>query len=239
MTNSESAQGRQLVRLRELESKIRNLQLFLALLGIAAGTLIVTGARAVNGGIVTQTKRIELHGSGGERRVMIGMDEKDSPSLRLYDREGRERLSIELWPNGDPYINLINTAGVTQAELGLVNGDLPSLDFRDKEEEELVSLGINAYGSPSLEMSNGAYDHHLALTFFDDERPKLALYGNDFDDRAILGLDRNGDPGLSLYDRKERQRALLRIAASGAPEMVFMDESGKVSLHAPTQSKSD
>ena len=55
--------------------------------------------------------------------------------------------------------------------------------------------------------------------------------------RVYLGKARDNSSRLTLYDIKGRPRLRLQVAADGAPQMEFLDETGKVTLRLPEVSQ--
>ncbi len=228
----EKSEYRQLLhRVIQVERSNRRLRLFVGVLlivSIVLPTIGATGHRIDR----SPEESFVLSDDSGNSRAILGFEE-GLPGLRLYDQAGRKRLSLELWRNGAPHVELLHENGTVQGELSLANGNLPGLDLRDPAGLELVNLGINAYGSPSLELSNGSYDHHLALTFFKDGFPKLALYGPDFDDRGVFGLQNSGYARLQLFGPQEKERALFEVSPAGVSSFILRGNSGEKVFEAP------
>jgi hypothetical protein len=122
----------------------------------------------------------------------------------LRDASGVARASLSMARDGEPLFLLLDRDGAARAALA------PShLVLAGEEPGTAVKLLVNRGGTPALRVEKAG---------------RL---------RAILGMAGDGTLALGFYGEDGQGRALLDVAANGAPGLTLFNPGGKVVWSAP------
>jgi len=130
------------------------------------------------------------------------------PSIDLRDERGKIRLGLTLQENGDPYVELVDSAGHTVVSVGT-----------------LPEKGTAGY----LRLADSQGTPHLLIGVTDQGQPSIVLTGPDGKTRAIL-MTTPDNNNLSWYDADGNLRFAMGIGPKNTPELCFFSDLGKKRL---------
>lgn len=146
-----------------------------------------------------------LYDGSGRRRVRIGSDASETPSLQLLDQDEKPRLTLGLDNAGDSTVSLLDVNHVERVALRQSRAD-SMVVVRDADNAVRAGVSVPADGSTA------------------------ELYASDSAGRprAILGAAADGSVSLSFADAPGKERAAIGTDAGGAPSVSFSDDRGRL-----------
>ena len=212
--------------------------------GALASLLLGTPAGAQGADAVTAAQ-INLVDDGGVLRgVLSARDEQGQASLAFYDADGRTRARLGVDPQGDPALELRNSAGEARLSAAVTRGDA-LLAVGDERRAQGV-LGFTG-GVPLLSFGDGR-QARMQLQLGEDGRPSVVLAGAGGQRSAALSMDSDDAPLLTLYHAGRarvtlgvvqeaavinvsgpgQSRVVVGVAADGYPSVTLYDETEEV-----------
>lgn len=192
-------------RIVRLERANRRLGAAVLALSVCAAGVCMIGAGRDSVGCL-DARRITLRDEAGRVRARFSAD-GDGARLTFYDRQGTERLGIRCPDEGESVLKLATGAEDRLARRGIVLRAAPdgwsSLTFCD-EERERITLGL-------------AYDGE----------PRLRMFTREGKSRLGLGADMSGRADLVIHDTNGDERAVMRVAPGGVPNLILYDGLGE------------
>jgi hypothetical protein len=146
-----------------------------------------------------------LYDASGRRRVRIGSDASEAPSLQLLDQEEKPRLTLGLDNAGDSTVSLLDVNHVERVALRQTRAD-STVIVRDADNAVRAGVSVPADGSAA----------------------ELYASDNAGRPRAILGAAADGSVSLSFADAPGKERAAIGTDASGFPSVSFSDDRGRL-----------
>ena len=211
--------------------------------GALASLLLGAPARAQGGETVTASQVNLVDGGGALRGVLSARDDRGQASLAFYDADGRTRARLGVDPQGDPALELSNTAGEARLAAAVTRDDA-LLTVGDERQAHGV-LGAAA-GVPLLSFGDGR-QARMQLQMGEDGRPSVVLAGADGQRSAALSMDGGDAPLLTLYHAGRarvtlgvvqeqavinvsgpgQSRVVVGVAADGYPSVTLYDDAGE------------
>ena len=93
-------------------------------------------------------------GKGQGAAFSISVDLDGTPSLAMFDSQGKTRLGFGVNQDGFPVLDMRDVQGKNRLVLGLDLGMMPLIALYDAQGNHRVSFGVNNDGTPELWMSN-------------------------------------------------------------------------------------
>ncbi len=229
--------------------------LFVSFLGGVCGGALVTSTtvtvRAQGAQVVTATQVNIVDQDGRLRAVLAGQDERRMASLSFYDTAGQVRGIIGIDENETPLVRLFNQVGqsrlsmLVQDDDGLVitgdqaahsgvfgtAGGSPLLSFFETGRNRL-RLRLAEDGSPSLRLFDGDGRQSIGMTV-DPSRSSLMTFHDQGQLRAAFGVQEQ-TALLNLADT-QRMRLVIGVAQDGNPSVSFFSESGQLVQELPLE----
>ena len=146
--------------------------------GVCGGALVassVVTVRAQGSAVVTTTQLNLVDSDGRLRAVLAGHDERRMASLSFYDAAGQVRGIIGIDENDTPLVRLFDQAGQSRLSALVQNGD--GLVVAGNEAAHSGVFGT-AGGSPVLSFLE-AGRHRVRLQIAQDGSPSLRLFDGD------------------------------------------------------------
>lgn len=233
----EQVQARQ----QAVEKLAHRLGLGCGLLAVLAAALAVSRWR---GGTVT-ARRLAVRGPGRREAVVLSVSDRgdgmlelrgrmgrttvllsaqgDAPVLRLCDREGRNRASLSLGPDGSPLLELSDEQGRIRASLGLTEDGGAGLGLSDEQGQARAGLGLKEGGAGALSFMDEAGRCRLQAGMVTEDGPQLDLLGPDGQCRGSLRIRADGMALLELGDAEGRVRTLVGVLGEGTALVGLLD----------------
>jgi hypothetical protein len=238
---------------------------FAAADGVVAVSLNPRSLRLTDaeGGAFLTRSTLALADKNQKSRVTMSVKADGSPSLTLYDREGRTGALVDVPPEGSrlglfhdgvaragigygeggAQLNLFGDDGKDHATLGVLPDGSAGLLFHDAEGAQRIALGVLPSSASGLSLFDRGGSHRLGLSVVPDGSPRVELYDTGGTRRAGLTLSPDGLPALQLED-KGQPRAVLGAATIDAKRggtakvsppssLLLFDKDGSVVFQAP------
>jgi hypothetical protein len=147
---------------------------------------------------------------------------REAERVVIRDKEGRIRIDIGTWPDGNARLLLIGVGGKPCLELGVGSGDAPMLSLLDREGKSRLHLSVDEFG-PALSLRDQGEAARQSL----DAR-SLSLHDSNGKRRMVLLVDDTESTSLSLLDDKEKRRVAVGVSKDGTPRLGVLDEEEKL-----------
>ncbi len=227
----------------------------ISLLGFMPGMLLKDkeGNNRISLRLAGSSGYLWLQDENKKFRVSLGVGKNGEPSLRLSNKDGKERAVLNVKADGGSYLGFLDeNGGDDRVLVGMDPDTTPILRLRDKEGKKIAALTI-VDGQPNLflgdiKMKTGAFlgwnDGKPNLIFTDDGpvRARLALradgsselrfHARDGDAETVIGMSKYGFPSLNFRDDKGTTRVSLGVGPD-QPVIGIKDGNGKVIWAAP------
>ena len=221
-------------RLEALERQVRSLKrlLFAAMVGVAAA--FGAGAAGAAQHALTFTdahghKRVQVDASGfqmydanGHRRILLGFNTSDRPSLYLEDTHGNYPLGAYISDSDQPVIRIADANGAGRAYLGLTaDKHEPRLEFDDAHNTQRLFVGLTTESTGLVRTFTSAGKSQTSL-----EEDKVWITDADGNNRIYLGTSDTGDGILRMYDSGSRERIYAGVYTDNVAGFEALDTSG-------------
>jgi hypothetical protein len=211
------------------EISMTNNQRFIAelvvLLSVGAAVWVKAIPKRVTSDVL-RTKRLEVVGQNGKARVVISVDENESPYVRLLDKHGKERIHIELSAGDFPRLSLIDANSSAGVSLDVTNSDAGMYIFGHEAPtpEGIFKRGIGLGVYKSNEASLHFFDSHTS--------PNGHVSGNE--SHINLGVAQD-EYYFSLSGRQTQSRYNVKVPQKGQASSEIYDINNKLIWSAPTK----
>ena len=169
---------------------------------------------------------LALFDEAGRPRSLVGVQADGTPVLQLHGAGGETRLLASV--QGEDTVLIVGQDGVGQAVLADVQGS-PIVSLSDRGRSRLqLQLGVD--GWPRIALSDAAGNEGASLSVSGEDRPELRL-ATEGRQRALLTVAQ-GATVLNLSDAAGI-RMVAGVAADGNPSVTFLDGAGEVTAQLP------
>ena len=169
---------------------------------------------------------LALFDEAGQPRSLVGVQADGTPVLQLHGAGGETRLLASV--QGEDTVLLVGQEGTGQAVLADVQGS-PIVSLSDRGRSRL-QLQLSVDGWPRIALSDAAGNEGASLSVSGDDRPELRLAAEGRQ-RALLTVAQ-GATVLNLSDAAGI-RMVTGVAADGNPSVTFLDAAGEVTAQLP------
>jgi hypothetical protein len=190
-------------RIERLERQARRHKIVSLGLVISLGAFLLMGNASVPDAIVA--KRFVVVDKQGKRRAVLGFEDREGASLRLYKSDERVAAALEASDTSGS----LTLYGSGKGEAALYSDeDGAAVDLRDSRTKSNVFVSAGG-GQPSLNISDESCVLRIDLGILSDS---LTTPGNF--------------PLLRFHNKNERTLALLGVV-DGLPKLTLSDEARK------------
>ena len=169
---------------------------------------------------------LALFDGAGSVRSLVAVQADGTPVLELHGPGGETRLLASV--QGEDTVLIVGEEGAGQGMIGDVQGR-PILALSEGGRSRLL-LHLNSEGWPGLALSDGAGNEAASLSVSDGNRPELRL-NTEGRQRALLTVAQ-GATVLNLSDAA-RVRMVVGVAPDGNSSVTFLDAAGGVTARLP------
>jgi len=171
---------------------------------------------------------LSFYDSAGQLRSFIGIDENDTPLVRLLDGSGQSRLTALV--QGSDGLVVVGDERNQSGVLGAVGGS-PFVSLFEAGRSR-ARLQLTETGSPSFGLFDSDGRQSLAMTVDSSEAPLLTLHEQGRV-RAVFGV-REQTAVLNMADA-EQMRLIIGVAEDGNPSISFLSETGEIIQALPLE----
>lgn len=238
-------------RLSDLENKVRSQEATILRLHrhcrvwrlggslslIVCALVLFAGAHQNDTKATIEAQQFVLRDRDGKPRITLGVTaDNNSPSLNLFDEDGKQRIRLIATHAGGPGLTFYDTNDSRRLGMGLGPGGNPGLHFEDEDRTTRLGMGLGPNGAPGIhfDAQDGSSRFNMGLGFLDD--PGMLLRGEDGEKRICIGLGPDNLPWMSLFDTEGNPRIEmgLSIILAGGPGLAIRDEQNtKFLFRAP------
>lgn len=173
---------------------------------------------------------LALFDEAGQPRSVVGVQADGTPVLQLHGAGGETRLLASV--QGEDTVLIVGQDGAGQAVMADVQGS-PILSLSDRGRSRL-QLHLSVDGWPRVALSDAAGNVGASLGVSGDDRPELRLAAEGRQ-RALLTVA-EGATVLNLSDTSGI-RMVAGVAADGNPSVTFLDAAGEVTAQLPQRAQ--
>ncbi len=154
-------------------------------------------ARAAEVSPVVTSSDFRLQGPDGKVTAELTTSLEGTPSLFMYDKKGRVRLNVALYPDGAPGIILNDESGRASALLRMATSQgQPVLIFKENGEDKIV-IGLhplNMFSSTGVSLGNSSFSSGFAMMGM-----------------IVISFVAGGFGGAFVYQRVQRRNSSISL----------------------------
>lgn len=165
---------------------------------------------------------VQMYDASGKRRMLIGFNSYNKPSLYLEDAHGNYPLGAYISDKDQPVVRLADAQGKGRAYFGLTaDAHEPRLEFDDPQENTRLYVGLTTESSGLVRSYTAGGKDQTSL-----EDDKISITDGSGNQRIYLGTSTAGDGILRMYDSGSRERAYAGVYTDGKAGFQTFDASG-------------
>jgi hypothetical protein len=180
---------------RRKEASMKRIVSIVTLALLVCGSFACNGQANMSTSEVIQAQRFELVNAQGEVVGALASTD-DGPGLRLYDSNGKARLTVAVEADG-PAVTLLAADEKPKARLNLGNDGHPGLALIDTSGKTRYDLRLRQ-------------DERPCMLFWDVTAPKP---------RMGFGINPKGNPNAVLFDPQGNRRLWVQLLADEGPSV--------------------
>ena len=171
---------------------------------------------------------LSFYDSAGQVRSLVGIDETDTPLVRLLDGAGESRLTALV--QGSDGLVIVGDERNQSGVIGAVGGS-PFVSLFEAGRSR-ARLQLNEIGFPSFGLFDNEGRQSLAMTVDSTGAPLLTLHEQGRV-RAAFGV-REQTAVLNMADAQQ-MRLVVGVAEDGNPSISFLSENGEIIQALPLE----
>ena len=170
-----------------------------------------------------------LKDSSGAVRARLGIDEEDKTNLIFYGPDGKVRVVLGTFDDGEPYLEFCDERENTRFYAAILE-DSPGVFLFSREGDLRAMLSADDDGTGRAMVTAGP--DGPAISLYAKEVAEAVLFIKDAKgkDALLMKADADGTRMLTLSDREGEERLGLLISSEGVPGFTMLDEEGEETI---------